>query len=162
MAKQRLRPLKAALNDTQTNSNNQKQYALSLGLVLVVDDNAINCKLAKKLFFKWGIEADCVENGLEAYKIVMQKDYDLVLMDLHMPVMDGFMATRKIRLLPDEKYQQLPIIALTGSVFGLDLENLKDEGLTDYFLKPYTPDGLLEKIKPYLKNLKNETLKIRC
>lgn len=154
--------MKATLNDNKTNNDAEKQRGLTLGLVLVADDNAINCKLAKKLFFKWGIEADCVENGLEAYKIVTQRDYDLVLMDLHMPVMDGFMATRKIRLLPDEKYKQLPIIALTGSVFGLDLENLKDEGLTGYFLKPYTPDGLFEKIKPYLKNIQNESQKIRC
>jgi len=154
--------LKAISNDTQINSDAEKQRSLTYGLVLVADDNAINCKLAKKLFFKWGIEADCVENGLEAYKIVTQKDYDLVLMDLHMPVMDGFMATRKIRLLPDKKYRELPIIALTGSVFGLDLENLKDEGLTGYFLKPYTPDSLLEKIKPYLKNIPNETQKLEC
>ena len=154
--------MKTTLNDNQINNDAEKQRGLCFGSVLVADDNEINCQLAKKLFFKWGIEADFVANGLEAYKIVAQKDYDLVLMDLHMPVMDGFMATKKIRLLPDKKYQQLPIIALTGSVFGLDLENLKDEGLTGYFLKPYTPDGLFEKIKPYLKKLKNETLKIRC
>lgn len=152
--------MKATLNDNKINTNTEELGCISFGLVLVADDNAINCKLAKKLFFKWGIEADCVENGLEAYKTITQKDYDLVLMDLHMPVMDGFIATRKIRLLPDEKYRQLPIIALTGSVFGLDLENLKDEGLTGYFLKPYTPDSLFEKIKPYLKNIQNETQKI--
>ena len=131
--------------------------------ILVADDNAINCKLAKKILNKWGIEADCAENGLEAYKLVTHIHYDLVLMDLHMPIMDGLMATRKIRLLPDERYQKLPIIALTGSVFGIDLNNLKDEGLTDYFLKPYTPDGLFQKLKLYLYNIsKNETVKITC
>lgn len=154
--------MKATSNHNKINSDAEKRHGLNLGLVLVADDNEINCQLAKKLFFKWGIEADSVANGLDAYKLVSQKDYDLVLMDLHMPVMDGFMATRKIRLLPNEKYRQLPIIALTGSVFGLDLENLKDEGLTDYFLKPYTPNALFEKIKPYLKNFANETPKIRC
>ncbi|MGI4020323.1 MAG: response regulator [Janthinobacterium lividum] len=121
------------------------------GSVLVADDNAINRTLAKKLFFKWKIEADFAENGMEAYEMVFQKDYDLILMDMHMPVMDGLEATQKIRLLSDEKYQTLPIIALTGSVFDMDLESLYQYGLTDYFLKPYTPEGLYNKIKPYLK-----------
>lgn len=136
---------------------------ISPALVLVVDDNAINCMLAKKVLSKWGIEADCAENGLEALKMITQKNYNLVLMDLHMPVMDGLIATRKIRSLPHERYQKLPIIALTGSVFGMDLLNLQEDGLTDYFLKPYIPDSLFQKIKPYLKNIsKKETVKITC
>ncbi len=121
------------------------------GFVLLADDNAINRTLAKKLFCKWNIEADFAENGLAAYEMASRKDYDLILMDMHMPVMDGLEATHKIRLLPDRKYQMLPIIALTGSVFELDLENLHQYGLTDYFLKPYTPEGLYNIIKPYLK-----------
>ncbi|MGI4729612.1 MAG: response regulator, partial [Janthinobacterium lividum] len=87
----------------------------------------------------------------EAFEMATAKDYDLILMDLHMPVMDGLEATKLIRQQPQEKYKTIPIIALTGSVFGLDLENLHQEGLTDHFLKPYTPEGLYTKIKPYLK-----------
>lgn len=120
-------------------------------MVLVADDNLINRMLAKKVLAKWGIQTDLAENGLYAYEMVMQKDYDLILMDLHMPVMDGLEATKKIRLLPDEKYQRLPVIALTGSVFGLDLQNLYMDGLTDHLLKPYMPEILYNKIKPYLK-----------
>jgi len=119
--------------------------------ILVADDNVINLTLAKKILLKWGLQVDFAENGLEAYEMAMQKDYDLILMDLHMPIMDGLEATRKIRQQPDEKYQTIPIIALTGSVFGLDLENLHREGLTGHFLKPYAPEGLYNKIKPYLK-----------
>lgn len=119
-------------------------------LVLVADDNLINRTLAKKVLSKWAVQTDLAENGLQAFEMVAQKKYDLVLMDLHMPVMGGVEATRKIRSLPDEDYQNLPIIALTGSVFGLDLENLYQEGLTDHFLKPYTPEALYLKIKPYL------------
>ncbi|RYE28264.1 MAG: response regulator [Sphingobacteriaceae bacterium] len=121
------------------------------GFVLIADDNAINRVLAKKLFLKWEINADFVENGQLAYEMVILKNYDLILMDMHMPVLDGLEATQKIRLLPENKYQTLPIIALTGSVFEMDLENLYQYGLTDYFLKPYTPEGLYNKIKPYLK-----------
>lgn len=121
------------------------------GFVLLADDNEINRTLAKKLFIKWGISADFAENGLMAYEMILQKDYDLILMDLHMPEMDGLEATKKIRQLPDQKYQTLPIIALTGSVFGLDLENLHLDGITDYFLKPYAPEGLYQKIKPFLE-----------
>lgn len=121
------------------------------GLVLVADDNLINRTLAKKVLSKWAIETDLAENGQQVYEMVQQKDYDLILMDLHMPVMDGLEATKKIRLLSAEKYKTLPIIALTGSVFGLDLEDLHQDGLTDHFLKPYTPEGLYNKIKFYLK-----------
>lgn len=119
--------------------------------VLVADDNQINLTLAKKILTKWGIEADFAANGLDAYEMAMVKDYDLILMDLHMPVMDGLEATKIIRKQPQEKYKTVPIIALTGSVFGLNLENLQQEGLTDHFLKPYTPEGLYNKIKLYLK-----------
>ncbi|MGI4749896.1 MAG: PAS domain S-box protein [Janthinobacterium lividum] len=119
--------------------------------VLVADDNQINRTLAKKILAKWGMEADFAATGLEAYEMAMVKDYDLILMDLHMPVMDGLEATKLIRKQPQEKYKTIPIIALTGSVFGLDLENLHQDGLTDHFLKPYTPEGLYNKIKPYLK-----------
>lgn len=119
--------------------------------ILVADDNQINLTLAKKLLSKWGIKADFAANGLDAYQMVMVKDYDLILMDLHMPVMDGLEATKIIRKQPQEKYKTIPIIALTGSVFGLDLENLQQEGLTDHFLKPYTPEGLYNKVKSYLK-----------
>ncbi len=119
--------------------------------VLVADDNQINLTLAKKILSKWGIEADFATNGLDAYEMAMVKDYDLILMDLHMPVMDGLEATKIIRKQPQEKYKTVPIIALTGSVFGLNLENLQQEGLTDHFLKPYTPEGLYNKIKLYLK-----------
>ncbi|RYY30006.1 MAG: PAS domain S-box protein [Sphingobacteriaceae bacterium] len=118
--------------------------------VLVADDNQINRMLAKKILVKWGIDADFAATGLEAYEMAMVKDYDLILMDLHMPVMDGLEATKLIRKQPLEKYKTIPIIALTGSVFGLDLQNLHQEGLTDHFLKPYTPEGLYNKIKPYL------------
>ncbi len=120
--------------------------------VLVADDNQINRMLAKKILVKWGITADFAATGLEAYEMAMLKDYDLILMDLHMPVMDGLEATRLIRKQPAEKYKTIPIIALTGSVFGLDLQNLHQDGLTDHFLKPYTPEGLYNKIKPYLQH----------
>lgn len=123
--------------------------------VLVADDNQINLTLAKKILTKWGIEADFAATGLEAYEMAMLKDYDLILMDLHMPVMDGLEATKLIRKQPQEKHKTIPIIALTGSVFGLDLENLHQEGLTDHFLKPYTPEGLYNKIKPYLLQTEN-------
>ena len=129
---------------------NTFSYKPLVANVLVADDNQINRMLAKKILVKWGIEADFAATGIEAYEMAMVKDYDLILMDLHMPVMDGLEATKMIRKQPQEKYKSIPIIALTGSEFGLDLENLHQEGLTDHFLKPYTPEGLYNKIRPYL------------
>ncbi|MCF2498087.1 PAS domain-containing protein [Dyadobacter chenhuakuii] len=119
--------------------------------VLIVEDNAVNIFLMKNFMKQWEIDYDVAENGLIACEIVQQNDYDLVLMDLQMPEMDGYEATAKIRYLPDPKYAQLPIIALTASAM-LDIKDIAFKvGMNDYISKPFTPNELYTKIAAYRK-----------
>lgn len=119
--------------------------------ILVVDDNEINRILARKVLSKCGVRVDFAENGRLAVEKVRAREYDLVLMDIHMAGMDGLEATRQIRSNPGEYFKKLPVIALTASIMSNDLGKLSEAGINDFVLKPFTPDTLLEKIKLYLK-----------
>jgi PAS domain S-box-containing protein len=119
------------------------------GSVLVVDDNEINRLLASKVIAKWGIRADFAENGKIALEKVQQEKYDLILMDLHMPVMDGMESSRAIRKLGGY-YAQVPIIALTASLFSHELETITECGMDGFVIKPFVPNDLYNKMRPYL------------
>ena len=118
--------------------------------LLIVDDNPINVLLAKQLLKKWDIKFGVASDGYEALKAVQASNYDLVLMDLHMPNMDGYEAAREIRSLEDSKYKTLPIIALSASGMAEVQEKVLAAGMTDFITKPFTPETLFEKLKIYL------------
>jgi CheY-like chemotaxis protein len=119
--------------------------------VLVVDDNRINRLLIEKVLTKWGVFADFVENGLLGVeKIENNRDYDVVLMDIHMPEMGGIEATRTIRNMPDPYFKQLPIIALTASMLNNERDKIDEAGM-DYILKPFESKKLYEKLSTYQK-----------
>ncbi|WP_207421395.1 PAS domain S-box protein [Desertivirga brevis] len=120
------------------------------GDVLVVDDNQINRILARKVLERWQLKVDFAENGLEAINKVKEKEYQLVLMDVHMPVMDGLEATEVLRSMPEERFRTLPVIALTGSVMSGEENKYFNAGMNDYVLKPFEPSVLYKKIYPYL------------
>jgi len=114
--------------------------------VLVAEDNQVNILVIRKLLNIWNIQPHIVENGKEAVEAVASGDYDVILMDINMPVMDGFEASKKIRELEDPKKAGIHIIALTASV-GKTIEN--HEGykyLNDCVLKPFKPEHLKEKL----------------
>ncbi|WP_276348759.1 PAS domain S-box protein [Daejeonella sp. JGW-45] len=119
--------------------------------ILIVDDNEINRILASKVLSKWGVKVDFAENGKVAVDKVQQSVFDLVLMDLHMPVMNGMEATRTIRSLGRE-YSKLPIVALTASLFAHELETINECGMDGYVMKPFIPGELYAKIKSLLTN----------
>jgi len=119
---------------------------------LVVDDNQINRLLINKVLKKWGATADFAENGLEAVeKIKANKNYDVVLMDIHMPKMGGLEATKLIREMPETYFRQLSIIALTASMLNSQMSNIEGAGMNDYILKPFEPKILFEKLSRYQK-----------
>ena len=119
---------------------------------LVVDDNQINRLLISKVLKKWGATADFAENGLEAVqKIKANNHYDVVLMDIHMPEMDGLEATKIIRGLPEAYFQRLPIVALTASILDSQMNQINSAGMNDYILKPFDPKPLFEKLSKYQK-----------
>jgi PAS domain S-box-containing protein len=136
--------------DKQLNSNNNKvEEGLKIN-VLVVDDNQINRLLINKILKKWGADADFAENGLEAVnKVVANQNYNVVLMDIHMPEMGGLEATQVIRSNPEPYFQQLPIIALTASMLSNQMGEIDNAGMNDYILKPFDPKILFEKLSRY-------------
>jgi signal transduction histidine kinase/ActR/RegA family two-component response regulator len=137
-------------NDAQT-INSTKKKSLLGAQILMVEDNQINAFLAKQFFKQWEIACDVAENGKIALEMVQQKPYHLVLMDLQMPEMDGWQATLEIRKLPEEKYQKLPIIALTASAMNDVREKAISSGMNDSVTKPFNPDLLYATIAKYIK-----------
>jgi PAS domain S-box-containing protein len=122
--------------------------------VLVVEDMALNQLLMKTLLDDFGFERDIADNGKIAIEMLQNKSYDIILMDLQMPVMNGFEATEYIRNTLNSK---IPIIALTADVTTIDLAKCKAVGMNDYIAKPVDERALYSKIvglvkKPILKN----------
>ncbi|MFC2111241.1 PAS domain S-box protein, partial [Bacteroidota bacterium] len=116
--------------------------------VLVVEDIALNQLLMKTLLDEFGFECDIVENGLLAVEKLQLNPYDIILMDLQMPVMNGFEATDYIR---NKMNSEIPIIALTADVTTVDLEKCKFVGMNDYIAKPVDERVLYSKIVGLVK-----------
>ncbi|QTN38274.1 response regulator [Cryomorphaceae bacterium] len=114
--------------------------------ILAVDDLEFNIITLSKIIGKWNIELTTASNGYEAVELVRNKDFDLVLMDLQMPVMDGREATEKIR----EFNTELPIVALTASTNESTRREVLALGMSDFAGKPFEPDQLYRKLKSHL------------
>lgn len=114
--------------------------------VLIAEDNPVNVMLMKKLFSKWGIVPTFADNGEHAIELVQYGNFNIILMDLQMPVMNGFDAATEIRKMPDPKKANIPIIALTASALFDIKEKVYESGMNDYVSKPFKPDELREKI----------------
>lgn len=110
--------------------------------VLIVDDNAINRKLATILVEQLGAEADMAEDGLQAVAACAGNTYDLVLMDAHMPVMDGIEATVRIRESEKDTHRHTPIVALTANAMSGDREHYLAAGMDEYLTKPINETSL--------------------
>ncbi len=119
--------------------------------VLVVDDNKMNLLIASKFLKKWHINVDAANNGEEAVSVTAQKQYDLIIMDLQMPLMNGFEATEKIR----EFNTDVPIIALTADAMPDTYAKAIASGMNDYLTKPFIPDVLFSKVSSYYKKRDN-------
>ncbi|MBK6264182.1 PAS domain S-box protein [Marivirga sp. S37H4] len=115
--------------------------------ILIVDDNTINRQVASQILMKSGIKTDLATGGQAAIDKVKQNDYDLILMDIQMPTMDGITATREIKKL-DKRIP--PIIAMTAYSMKEDEEKFIAQGLDDYLAKPIVTDLLLAKISSHL------------
>jgi signal transduction histidine kinase/CheY-like chemotaxis protein len=110
--------------------------------ILVAEDNKINMLVVRRNLEKWNIKIEAAENGKEACTLFEQKHFDLILMDMEMPIMDGLAATDYIR----NKNTTIPIIALTAASFENMQENLREKGINDYIQKPFAPEDLYRKI----------------
>ena len=151
-----------------TNPNSAISFEKQLRL-LVAEDNEINQKLIQRILQTAGYEVDMVENGREAVELFSRNQYDLILMDLQMPLMDGYEATKRIRNaefgmrnsnrensdshstfpIPHSKFQKVPIVALTGNDLEVEMEKCLGLGMNDCIGKPLFRDQLLSLIKKW-------------
>lgn len=115
-------------------------------LVLLVEDNPINQKVAQKLLARLQVEVETVADGLSAIEATAKREYDVVLMDCQMPVMDGFEATSRIRQREFDGGGHLPIIAMTANAMAGDRQRCIDSGMDDYLPKPFHPEELRQAI----------------
>jgi signal transduction histidine kinase/CheY-like chemotaxis protein len=116
--------------------------------ILVADDNLVNQRLALRMLEKQGYDVDVVSNGMEAIKAVLRRQYSLILMDIHMPEMDGLQATDAIRQIETERHT--PIVALTASALYDDVRKCLQAGMDDYLSKPFTTEALQGKLDRWL------------
>ncbi|MCP4153883.1 MAG: PAS domain S-box protein [bacterium] len=117
--------------------------------ILLAEDNIVNQEVALGIIKNMGLSADVASNGREALRSIESRRYDLVLMDIQMPDMDGVAATKEIRN-SNLKYRDLPIIALTAHAMKGDRETFLAAGMNDYLSKPLTPNGLSKMIQKWL------------
>jgi signal transduction histidine kinase/CheY-like chemotaxis protein len=122
------------------------------GNILVAEDNFINQKLVKQVLIRYGVNVELANNGLEAFEKRKSENYDLIFMDIQMPVMDGVEATHEIiNYEVEEKLEHIPIVALTANALNGDRERFISEGLDEYIPKPIETNELLYILKKFLK-----------
>lgn len=140
-------PIDAKQNAVNTRDlqEDYKEESLKGMRVLLVEDNLINIKIAQKIMGQWGVEVDLAENGLIGVEKYNNHTYDVILMDLSMPVMDGYDATTTIR----ETDKMIPIIALTASASFGYLDRALQIGINEYIIKPFNPKELNMKLRKY-------------
>ncbi|WP_350293879.1 ATP-binding protein [uncultured Croceitalea sp.] len=135
------------------------EYENSLdGTILVVEDNKINVIIIKKFLDKWGINYEIAENGLIGFEMSVKKQYDLIFMDIEMPVMNGFQATLAIRESSTNPNYETPIIALTASTGDKTNGELSRAGMDGLVVKPFDPKELYTVIKNCLAMSQIEAL----
>lgn len=136
--------------DTDRKNKSLPDFNLQNLRVLLVEDNDINRLYAKSILKNWRCQTDTAENGLVALEKLKNDQFDVVLMDVQMPVMDGYEATKAIRSMAPP-VNKIPIVALTANATKADVEKCIAAGMNDYLPKPFTPDDLHRKLFEELK-----------
>ena len=123
--------------------------------VLLVEDIEVNREIAKAILLEIGLDVEDASDGSDAVEMVKNSPpnhYDIILMDVQMPVMNGYDATRNIRALSRPDAKTVPIVAMTANAFEEDKENALKCGMNDHLAKPLDIPKLLETLTKYLKN----------
>lgn len=135
--------------ELKNNNENRDFYFAKAYKILVVEDNDINQMLAESILTKAGLEVTVVENGQLAVDCVLNQEFDAILMDIQMPVMDGYEATRQIRKNNFKK----PIIALSANCYKEDIEKALESGMNDHIGKPFTQKDIFDGLQKWLNVL---------
>ncbi|MGI9545233.1 MAG: response regulator [Cyclobacteriaceae bacterium] len=117
--------------------------------VLVAEDSSVIQNLTKKILEMQNYEISSVKNGKKVLEILDDQDFDIILMDINMPVMDGMQCAKSVRALTDEHKSQIPIIAITGNAQNYSMDDFKQAGINDYLPKPLNFDNLVELVRKY-------------
>ena len=148
----------AIFSETSTESASGTRIASSVtnetttrgSRILLAEDNPVNQRVAAAILTRAGHTVDTVANGIEAINAVKSRHYDVILMDVQMPEMDGVAATKAIRAFAGEK-RNIPIIAITANAMAGDREEYLEAGMNDYLPKPFKPNELLTAIDRRMK-----------
>lgn len=147
-------PTKTIGPEAEVTEEKVKEYIPTVALrdakILLVEDNVINQKIVLLSLSKQVSQIDVASNGKEALEMFGLKQYDLILMDIKMPVMDGIVATKKIREIESTSERHIPIVAVTANALAGDRENCLAAGVDDYIAKPFTTELLIKKMKNWL------------
>ncbi|MBN2597040.1 MAG: response regulator [Marinifilaceae bacterium] len=128
---------------------------------LVADDDPYSLLLLKTIFSSWGLQADFVDDGSKAFDLIRQKDYDLILTDIHMPEMGGIELCKNIRKLEQTQKSEIPIIALTANVRDSDLKQYIQSGMTECLVKPFDEAILMGMLRDLFSNAKEERIELK-
>jgi two-component system sensor histidine kinase/response regulator len=140
----------AAVFDAEKIRRSQAYQRIKGARILLVEDNEINQEVARKILKQMDLEVDVAENGLQALEMLEETPYDLVLMDVQMPVMDGYEATKRIR--SDPRFTTLPIIAMTAHAMNEQRLKSSRVGMNDQINKPFNPEDLFAIIAKHVGN----------
>lgn len=119
--------------------------------IIVAEDSSVIQNLTKKILSQLNYHITAVKNGQQVLDLMSKDEYDLVLLDIHMPIMDGMECARTIRALPN-KQKQIPIIAITGNANNYTEQDFEAAGINAYIPKPLNYDSLVEKVKEYIND----------
>ena len=139
--------------DSQANADNSENIDLAGHRILLVEDNAINAEIARMILEQYGAEVQQAENGKIGLEALQEKGpgyYDAVLMDIQMPVMNGFEATKAIRALGGAYATELPIIAMSANAYDEDVRDCLAAGMNGHIAKPFNPDELMRILRRYI------------
>jgi signal transduction histidine kinase/CheY-like chemotaxis protein len=124
--------------------------------VLLMEDNAVNVLVASQFLKSWDVEVDVASNGVEGLQLMEQGHYDLILMDLEMPLMDGFETTEHIRKAGSEVSRHVPVVAMTSSTSINARNKARASGMNDFITKPFNPNELYKMLEKYVLKMDSE------
>ena len=124
--------------------------------VLIAEDSTVIQNITKRVLQFQNFDIQAVKNGKQVMDKMSKENYDIVLMDINMPIMDGMECARQIRGLADQAKSSIPIIAITGNAKNYSMEDFKDAGIDDYLPKPLNFDQLVNTVKKYTSEGRGE------
>lgn len=145
-----------ALRDAKQEIKKDYESIVLKNPILIVEDNKMNQKYISKLFEKWNYDYRMAENGLEAVELARRYPFSIIFMDLQMPKMNGYEATKAIRQLGNAN-SDIPIVALTASTLSSKRNEALDAGMSDFLAKPFNPDQILDVLDKYVNELVENT-----